>query len=199
MSNKISPEMAVKLRQGFKYLNKYMLTMWRLGMGHWFNLWPEGWGQVMVITHTGRVTGKTHRTPVNFAILDGDIYCIAGFGQITDWYRNILINKEVEVWLPDGWWKGVAEDQSQSDDRPRIMRAVIIASGFVAPLFGIDPKELDDEALARISCSYKVVRIRRVSPKTGPGGPGDLSWVWQVATFILLPLVFIRRKKRTKR
>lgn len=198
MSDKISPELAVKLRQGFKYLNKTMLLMWRLGMGFWFNLWPEGWGQVIVITHTGRKTGKTYRTPVNFAILDGDIYCIAGFGKISDWYRNILANNEVEVWLPDGWWGGIAEDISESPDRPRIMRAVVTASGFAGPLFGVNPRMLDDETLARVTRGYKVVRIRRVNPMTGSGGPGDLAWVWQVATFILLPLVFIKGKKKNR-
>ena len=196
MSTKIDPQLANKLRQGFKYVNKFMLLMWRLGMGPWFNIWPEGWGQIMVITHTGRKTGVKHRTPVNFAILDGDIYCIVGFGKTADWYRNMLLNPEVETWLPDGWWVGVAEDVSESENRPEIMRAVVIASGFAGPMFGVDPKVLDDEALARITQSYKIVRIRRVGALTGRGGPGDLAWVWQIATMLLLPIVIFRRKRR---
>ena len=49
-----TPEVEIKLRQSFKQLNKFMLLMWRLGFGRWFNVWPEGFGQIMVITHTGR-------------------------------------------------------------------------------------------------------------------------------------------------
>jgi hypothetical protein len=47
---------------------------------------------------------------VNYAIVDGEVYCTAGFGAVSDWYRNIRTNPEVEVWLPDGWWAGVAEE-----------------------------------------------------------------------------------------
>jgi len=196
MSTKIDPKVADRLRQGFRYLNKFMVWMWRLGFGPWFNFWPEGWGQIMVITHTGRKSGRKYRTPVNFAILDGDVYCIAGFGVIADWYRNLLVNPETELWLPDGWWKGVAEDISQADNRPQIMRAVVTASGFAGPMFGVDPKKLDDESLAKVTKNYQVIRIQRTEPRTGPGGPGDLGWVWQIATLILLPMVIFRKKRR---
>jgi len=196
MSTKINPQLASVLRRGFKYMNKFMVLMWRLGLGTWFNVWPEGWGQIMVITHQGRVTGTRYRTPVNFAIIDGDIFCIAGFGQIADWYRNLLAKPDVKLWLPDGWWEGYAVDVSEVEIRSTIMRAVVTASGFAGPLFGVDPKKLDDQELARITKSYKVIRIHRTRALTGPGGPGDLAWVWQVATLVLLPLVIFRKKRR---
>ena len=72
------------LRQGFKYFNRFMLLMWRLGLGRWINLWPEVGGRIMVITHTGRKTGMRRRTPVNYTIANGDIYCTAGFGGVSD-------------------------------------------------------------------------------------------------------------------
>ena len=170
--------------------------MWRLGMGPWFNIWPEGWGQIMVITNKGRKTGIKYRTPVNFAVIDGDVYCIAGFGKIADWYRNILADPEVELWLPDGWWMGMAEDVSETSNRPEIMRAVVTASGFAGPLFGVDPKKLDAQDLDRVTKPYKVVRIRRVGALTGPGGPGDYAWIWQVATMVLLPIAIFKKKRR---
>lgn len=196
MSTIIDAQLANKLRQGFKYLNKFMVVMWRLGFGPWFNVWPEGWGQVMVITHTGRKSGIKYKTPVNYAIIDGEVYCIAGFGKVSDWYKNLLTNPEIEIWLPDGWWQGVAEDVSQAVNRPKIMRAVVTASGFAGPLFGVDPKKLDDNALAEETKNYMVFRIHRTQALTGPSGPGDLGWIWQVATLILLPLVLIKRKRK---
>jgi len=198
MSTKIDPDLERKIRFVFKFFNKFMVFMWRLGMGPWFGMWPEGWGQIMVITHTGRKTGEKHKTPVNYAILDGEIYCIAGFGKIADWYRNLLTTPEVEVWLPDGWWKGIAEDVSDSNNRPEIMRAVVKASGFAGPMFGVDPGKLDDDGLARATSSYKVIHILRDSAMTGDGGPGDLALVWQIATFLLIPLLVIKRIKKRK-
>ncbi len=70
----------------------------------------------MVLTHTGRTSGRTYRTPVNFALMGGELYCTAGYGRKADWYRNIAANPEVEVWLPDGWWVGVAEDVNESEE-----------------------------------------------------------------------------------
>jgi deazaflavin-dependent oxidoreductase (nitroreductase family) len=196
VSKEIDAQTADKLRKIFRQMNKFMLLMWRLGMGKWFGMWPEGWGQIMVITHKGRVTGKEHRTPVNFAIVNGEVYCTAGFGKIADWYKNILADPKVEIWLPESWWDGTAKDVTGSEYHLEIMRAVIKASGFAGPLFGVDPRVLDDEALEKITRSYKLIHIQRESPRTGPGGPGEMAWVWQIATFVLLPLVFLRGKRK---
>src|SRR3990172_5692392 len=65
-----------RLRQFFKYLNRFMLLMWRLGFGSYMNR-PELSGRIMVLTHNGRKTGLRRQTPVNFAIVDGEVYCVA--------------------------------------------------------------------------------------------------------------------------
>jgi deazaflavin-dependent oxidoreductase (nitroreductase family) len=172
-----------------------MLSLWRLGLGWWFNVWPEVSGRVLVIVHTGRKTGKRRYAPVNYASADGELYCLAGFGAISDWYRNVMANPNVEVWLPDGWWAGVVEDISDSDQRLRLMRAVIIGSGFVAPLFGFHPHAMSDEELDTATAKYCLLHIRRTEARTGPGGPGDLAWAWPLATMLLLPLALRRKRK----
>jgi deazaflavin-dependent oxidoreductase (nitroreductase family) len=176
-----------------------MLTLWRLGLGPWLSFWPEGFGRYMVITHTGRKSGKPYKTPVNYAVVDGDIYCTAGFGAKSDWYQNMLANPGVEVWLQDGWWKGEAEDITDCEDFLLILREVLISSGFATPLFeGFNPKEISDEELAEKAKNYRLMRIRLIAARTGLEGPGDLAWVWPLATFLLLPLAF-RRRKRNRR
>ena len=188
------PQIEEKLRQGFKYLNKFMLMLWRLGLGNVLNAWPEVLGRYMVITHTGRKTGLKRQTPVNYTMIDGEVYCTAGFGKVSDWYKNMQANPDVEIWIPEGWYRGVAEDVSDAENRIELLRAVLVASGFAAPLFGLDPKQLDDEQLAKLSQSYRIVHIRRTEARTGPEGPGDLAWVWPLATLLLLPLALRRRK-----
>jgi deazaflavin-dependent oxidoreductase (nitroreductase family) len=185
-----------QLRQGFrKYLNPFMLALWRLGLGVWFNAWPAVSGRVMVITHIGRRTGAKRRTPVNYAIVDDELYCVAGFGPISDWYRNVLKDPHVEVWLPDGWWAGAAEDVSEREDRLRLMRQVMIGSGFAARVAGLNPYAMSDEELDRATTTYPLMHIRRTEARSGPGGPADLAWVWPLATMLLLPLALRRRKR----
>ncbi|MEW5868836.1 MAG: nitroreductase family deazaflavin-dependent oxidoreductase [Chloroflexota bacterium] len=192
----ISTQTEETARQVFKRFNRFMLLLWRLGLGPWVNAWPEVGGRILVLTHTGRKSGLKHRTPINYAVVDGEIYCSAGFGHITDWYRNILASPQVEVWLPDGWWQGIAEDVSQSEQRLAFMRQVIIASGFAGPLFGVDANSMDDAELEQATRDYRLIHIRRTQPRTGPGGPGELSWIWPLATFILLPLALRRCRRK---
>ena len=183
-----------RLRQGFKYFNRFMLLMWRLGLGRWINAWPEVGGRIMVITHIGRKTGKKRHTPVNYTIVDGEIYCTVGFGPISDWYRNIIAHPEVEVWLPDGWWAGVGEEITDPEKRLPILRQVLIDSGFAARAAGINPRTMPDEALNAATAPYRLIHIRRTHALTGADGPGDLAWIWPLATMILLPLALRRRK-----
>ena len=179
----MSTNLEERLRQGFKTLNRLMLFMWRLGFGQWLHH-PKLGGCIMVITHTGRKSGRRRRTPVNYARVGNDVYCTAGFGAGSDWVRNILVHPNVEVWLPDGWWAGVADDVTgwPASRRLPLLRQVLINSGFAARMAGIDPKQMSDAELAAITEPYRLVRIERTVARTGPGGPGDLAWVWQVTT-----------------
>jgi deazaflavin-dependent oxidoreductase (nitroreductase family) len=195
----IQPSTARALQQGFKQFNRLMIGMWRLGLGREINLWPQGFGRILVINHTGRKTGLRRRTPVNYAMVDGDIYVTAGFGSGSDWYRNLIAHPEIEVWLPDGWWAARAEELEDPENRLFLLRRVLIASGFAAFAAGINPYRISDEDLHRLTSSYRLLRIRRSQARTGPGGPGELAWVWPLATMILLPLLFLRRRPKKRR
>jgi deazaflavin-dependent oxidoreductase (nitroreductase family) len=188
-----------RLQQGFRHVNRFMVLIWRLGLGEWVNAWPKVGGRILVISHRGRKTGKLRRTPVNYALVDGEIYCTAGFGAKSDWYRNLMANPHAQVWLPNGWWKVQAEEVQEPELRLKILRQVLIASGFASFAAGINPYKLEDEALAKLTEEYRLIRLRRIAPCTGCGGPGDLAWVWPVAVFLLLPvLIGLRLWQRRK-
>jgi deazaflavin-dependent oxidoreductase (nitroreductase family) len=180
-----------RLRTAFRILNEFMLILWRLGLAKYGNPTRYG-GAIMVIKHVGRKTGRIRYTPVNYHETDRYVYCTAGFGRKTHWYRNILAHPTIELWLPDSRWEGVAEDISDAQDRAALLRRVLLASGFAGPLFGVDPRRMDDNEIDALFDTYRLVRIQKVSPMTGPGGPGDLVWVWPVLVSILV-LVLARR------
>ena len=180
-----------QLRQFFKRFNAFMVWLWRLGFRRWVNFWPGITGRIMVIIQTGRKTGLQRRTPVNYANVEGEIYCTAGFGAMSDWYRNIQVNPQVEIWFPDSWWSGVAEDISQDDKRISLLRQVITASGIVGPLFGVNPKKMTDPAFDQATSYYRLIHIRREQKLSGSGGPGDLAWLWIPILIILLIIVML--------
>jgi len=183
------------MKRGFRYLNRFMVLMWRLGLGQFVNMWPEGAGRIMVITTTGRKSGLKRQTPVNYALQDGEIYCVAGFGPGSDWYRNLRSNPKVDIWMPDSWWAGEVDVVTDPALRLPLIRKIVINSGFVARLVGINPYTISDAALEKVTAPYVLLHVRRVEARTGRGGPGELSWVWPAATFLLL-MLYSRRKKR---
>ncbi|MCL4248786.1 MAG: nitroreductase family deazaflavin-dependent oxidoreductase [Anaerolineae bacterium] len=184
----LSPQTEAELREVFKRFNKFVLILWRLGIGPLMGVYPDVTGRFMVIVHTGRKTGKQRRTPVNYAEVDGEIYCTAGFGSGSHWYQNILADPNVEIWCGDDRWAAVAEDVSEHPERLRLMREVLKGSGMVAPLVGVDPRSLSDDELAQATAKYRLLHMRRVEARTGAGGPGDLVWVWPVLATLILPL-----------
>jgi deazaflavin-dependent oxidoreductase (nitroreductase family) len=192
----VDPRLEEQLRQGFRYFNRFMLFMWRLGLGPVLNMGPAMAGRYMVITHTGRKSGLKRRTPVNYALVDDEIYCTAGFGSGSDWYRNIIANPQVEVWLPDGWYAGIAEEVTHPEARLPLLRDVLIGSGFAALAAGVDPTKMTDDELDSATKEYRLIHIRRVAARTGKDGPGDLAWVWPVVTTVLLALLLVRPKRR---
>jgi deazaflavin-dependent oxidoreductase (nitroreductase family) len=189
------------LRQSFKLMNKtLMVPMWRTGLGPLINCWPDGFGRIMVLQHTGRRSGNTYLTPLNYAEVDGDVYCLAGFGQQADWYLNVMASPDVEIWLPDSWWCAHAEDASDDPRLLELYREVLIASGFAAPLLeSIHPRTMSDGELADLVADYCLVRIRRTDPQTGPGGPGEYSWVWHITTLVLAGMLLLRPRRRPRR
>jgi len=159
-TTKATSQQMDSLRRFFHSMNRFMVWMWKKGWGKQINISPKLLGRIMVIKHRGRKSGKEYLTPVNYAIVDGEIYCTAGFGSLSDWYRNMLVNPQVELWLPESKRLACAEDISDSPNRLFLLRQVIIASGFAGPTFGVNPKKLNDEQFDHATKEYRLVHFR---------------------------------------
>jgi deazaflavin-dependent oxidoreductase (nitroreductase family) len=68
--------------------------------------WVVGW-IILLLGHTGRKSGRQYNTPLQYEKIEGCYYVGAGRGTKADWYRNILVNREVHVQVGrisfDGW------------------------------------------------------------------------------------------------
>ena len=191
----VEPGALKALRHVFHQMNRGMVLLWRLGLGGLADVWPQGFGRLLVIEHTGRRSGSRYHTPVNYTIVGDDIYCVAAFGKHTDWYRNLLATPNTAVWLPDGRWEVSVTDVSDDPPRTDLMRRVLIDSGFAAHLFGLHPHHISDENLAEATATYRLLRNQPLRRQAAPNGPSDLAWIWYLIG-AAVAVQLLRRRSR---
>ncbi len=83
----------------------------RIGLGF---LYPSN---IIVLTTTGRRTGRPHTTPVETGPgpRPGSLLVMAGWGGHTDWYRNALKDPCVHVWQRGKEWDATAEPVPETE------------------------------------------------------------------------------------
>ena len=66
----------------------------------------------LMLLHTGRKTGRVHRTVVEVVSHEGSLafYVVSGWGRKADWYRNIQRQPEVRIRVGSRTMKARAED-----------------------------------------------------------------------------------------
>ena len=63
----------------------------------------------MLLTTTGRRTGRHYTTPLQYEEIDGLFYVLSARGQKADWFRNIAANGQVEVRVKTDHFTATAE------------------------------------------------------------------------------------------
>ena len=190
-----------QLRTAFRFLNRNMLLMWRLGLG-WQMANPVS-GYIMVLATTGRRSGERRLVPLNYSEDRDAVYCLAGFGKATHWLLNLQADPQCEVWLPDGRrLRGQGKHVTSEAHRIDVVRQILARSGFAAKLAepDVDPSTAPDEVVAnlglRSGSHYEIVEIKLGDAVQGPGGPGDLTWVWPVVALSGLAGWIVAHRRR---
>lgn len=164
-----------------------MVPMFRLGLGPFIGNVVTGY--IMVLKTVGRKTGKTRFTPVNYAIHNGNIFCISGWGNYSDWYRNMMFAGEIEIILPGGSIYGKVENVTELLERRLILRKILQNAGFAGFFEGFNPFTVSDEVMERKTAIMPLVRIRPVGIGNGASDPGGMSFVWTLASILLIILI----------
>ena len=60
--------------------------------------------RVLILTTTGRVTGKERRTPLWYIRAGDIIYCVSGWGSSSDWLKNLNASPNVLVQVGKESW-----------------------------------------------------------------------------------------------
>jgi len=186
MKDSIREQYEPTLRAVFRGLNHYfMVPAFRLGLGPFIGT-PFG-GYMMVIKTVGRKTGKVRYAPVNYAIMGGSVYCCAGFGTVSHWYRNLKAQPQIELLMPSGVVTGTAEDVTDDGERLCALRQVLRNGGFAGFFMGFNPYTAADKVVLRESQNIPVIRVRAPQVQAGAGDPG--GWLWIVSVIVTIAAI----------
>ena len=164
--------------RGFRWANRRVMlpVLTHPVLGAWAGSPVAGW--FLVLTTTGRRSGLPRRTPLNYAILDGRVYLLSGFGRRADWYRNLIANPRVTLALPGRVVEGTAEPVVDPVEADRAALAVARNCGFALVFEGLNPLTTTDDRLRAQLAGRPVVRVTAADPvRPGPHDPGSAWWV----------------------
>ena len=188
------------LHRGFGVVNRWLvLPALRAGLGPLFST-PVA-GSLMILRTTGRSSGLRREAPLGYVILDGAVYCCAGFGERTAWYRNLLADRRVEVVLPTAAFAGIAETVVDEAEWSRAFPAYLRALGVLGRATLGDVANASPERLHRLRTELPLVRIVPTGIAPGPADPGGGLWVvvqigWLVALGALVRTALHRLRPR---
>ena len=179
------------LRRIFWFVNKFfMVPLFRCGLG--FFMGNPFSGYIMVIKVVGRKSGKIRYAPVNYSIHEGNIYCISGGRQNSDWYRNVMATPRVELILPAGAVYGVVDEIVDSQERLPLVRSILINAGFAGFFEGYNPRSISDAELLTKCADLPVLRIRPTGLGSGAADPGGWAAIWALCLTIGLIWALLR-------
>jgi deazaflavin-dependent oxidoreductase (nitroreductase family) len=164
------------MHDAFLRVNRWVaVPALRAGLGPLFS--TPVLGSLMLLRTTGRKSGLPRDAPLGYAIVDGCVYCVAGFGTETQWFRNVLADPVVEVVLPTATFRGVAEEVTEPDEWTRAFRALMTNMGPIGRATAGDVRDVPDDRLREMGRGLPVVRIRPTGIGSGPADPGGLAWI----------------------
>ncbi|MBI3751749.1 MAG: nitroreductase family deazaflavin-dependent oxidoreductase [Chloroflexi bacterium] len=137
-------------------------------------------GHLMLLRTRGRRTGLLREAPLGYVIRDGAVWCVAGYGVTTPWYRNLVDDHSVEVILPTRRFSALARPVDDEAEWCLAFRALIRSFAVVGLAVVGDVSGLDDAELFERFHALPVVQItpadgRRLRP--GAFDPGGRGWL----------------------
>ena len=156
-------------------------------------------GSLLVLRTTGHKTGLVREAPLGYAVVDGKVVVIAGYGREAHWFRNAIANPEVEVLLPGAVLAGRAEEVTDPDERRATLRTLISSMGIVGTLTLGDVRTKSDAEVDLLAEAFPILAITPTAVRTGPYDPGGVGPRLTTALWVLLTagtVWAIRRRTR---
>ena len=189
-------------RSVFKYGNRFlMIPLLRLGLGRFFC--SPLMGYLLLLQTTGRKSRQPRFTPLNYAIDNGCVICLAGFGEHAHWLANIRNDPHVQVQLPDRVVTGIATEVDEQAEACRLAVRVARNCGFALVFEHPRCLLMSDAQLAAQLEGRPVVRIQPVGALVVAGrhDPGGQGWILPmlVQCLALLGVITLRQYRRQRK
>lgn len=139
----------------------------------------------MLLRTTGRKSGLTREAPLDYAILDGRILLIAGYGRSAHWFANALAHPEVEVVLPGAVLAGRAQEITEPAARRAAFRTLIATMGVVGRLTLGDVRGMSDAEVDTLTQALPMLAITPTAVRPGPFDPGGIGTRINAALWLL--------------
>jgi deazaflavin-dependent oxidoreductase (nitroreductase family) len=158
---------------------KTPIVLWRLGLGPLV-------GQIfMILTTTGRTSGLPRRTAVEYHVWHGKTYIYSGWGERSQWYKNLLADPRVTIQTAHGTEHVIARrvtDDAELDDLYGLLQHNAEVRWFVELLVG---EHVDRETFLTDRDRFVVLTFDPTSEPTPPPLAVDLWWVWSALGILL--------------
>jgi len=153
-------------------------------------------GYIVVLKTTGAKSRQIRCAPMNYTIINGQIYCVAGWGRATHWFANLRAHPTVTLLLPGRVIPGSSEEVLDPARAHRAIIKVARNAGMTLLFDGLNPLTATDRQILATNGRMPVVRIRPARPLiSGPGDPGGLGCLLPTLDIFTIILAWRRQRR----
>ncbi len=185
------------LRRGFRVVNRVSGPAIKRGFGPLLGT-PIS-GQILVLRTIGRRSGQVREAPVGYALVDGRVVVMAGYGRRTHWFGNAIAHPDVEIALPGAVLAGRAAEITDKDRRRTAFRILYDALGMVGRTVLPEAASASDEGIDELAEALPILEITPTAVLPGPYDPGGSFWGYPFAATLVGSVVLIARRRRRLR
>lgn len=156
-----------------KKLFRMPILLYRLGLGKLLGSY------ILILSTTGRKTKRTHHTPIEYFLHEGQYYILSGFGDQPDWYKNIMANPMVT--LQNSYERICAEARAPKTDEEWDAVYLYLTHSPVGRVLRAD--YFKDVQSPDIMTEIKKLPVLTFIPTDKPCPPpleADLVWAWPI-------------------
>ena len=134
------------------------VLLYRVGLGGLLG------GNTLLLTTTGRSSGRPRVVPLDYREEGGTFYLIPEQGTHSTWYRNVVAHPEVEMQVGRRRLAGTATPVADPQEKARVLRLFAERSAHLAERYYGIPRNASDEDLLALAPQRAVVAVRPRSP-----------------------------------